>query len=263
MKEAPFLLRIGSYLAVLITMLYAESRAPFAQSEQSKRHRVAFHLGLSLGNSLILTLLLAGPTYALVLFTAEYGWGLRHWLSLGGWLEIACTVVAFDIWDYWMHMANHKIPFLWRFHKAHHSDMDIDVTTASRFHIGELLISGISKGLMILLWGPSLWGVVVFEALLTSASEFHHSNINLSLRLQDVLERIVVTPRMHRCHHALHRNCFNTNFAAILSLWDRLFGSYHWASVIEDLEPIGLFSPRGPATMKLIPFLMTPVRVIQ
>jgi sterol desaturase/sphingolipid hydroxylase (fatty acid hydroxylase superfamily) len=263
MKAAFFVLRTGSYLAILLTMLFVEWRAPFVLSEQSKRHRVAFHMGLSLMNSLILALLLAGPTYALVLFTMEQGWGLGQWLGLSGWMEIACTVVAFDIWDYWMHLANHKVPILWRFHKAHHSDMEIDVTTASRFHVGELLISGISKCLMILLWGPSLWGLVIFEALLTSASEFHHSNINLPLRLQDVLERIVVTPRMHRCHHALHRSCFNTNYTAILSVWDRIFRSYHWARLLDELEPIGLFSPRGPSTMKLIPFLLTPVRITE
>jgi sterol desaturase/sphingolipid hydroxylase (fatty acid hydroxylase superfamily) len=113
---------------------------------------------------------------------------------------------------------------------------------------------------MILLCGVSLWGLVAFEALLTAASQFHHSNVNLPQKFQDGLEKIIVTPRMHRCHHSLHQTCFNTNFATILSVWDRLFGTYHWARHINQLEPIGLFKPRGPVTMQVMPFLLTPIK---
>jgi sterol desaturase/sphingolipid hydroxylase (fatty acid hydroxylase superfamily) len=263
MKEAPFLLRIASYLTVLVGMLFAESRAPFAPSEQSKPYRVIFHVGLSALNSAILVVILAGPTYAAVRFTQEQQWGVAYLLGLGGWGEIVASVIAFDIWDYWMHLANHKVPLLWRFHKAHHSDMEIDVTTASRFHIGELLIAALSKCLMIVAWGPSLWGLVAFETMLTACSEFHHSNLNIPLGIQDRLEKLVVTPRMHRCHHALHRNCFNRNFTSILSVWDRVFGSYHWARNAYEMEPIGVFNPRGPATMKVLPFLMTPFKIVE
>ncbi|MCM2359983.1 MAG: sterol desaturase family protein, partial [Geobacteraceae bacterium] len=181
-------------------------------------------------------------------------------LGLTGTAEIVATVIAFDFWDYWMHRANHVIPFLWRFHKAHHSDMEIDVTTSARFHPGELVISSSVKCLMILLWGPSLAGLVIFDTLLTFASQFHHSNLDLPRRVQDILERVTVTPRMHRCHHALHRNCFNTNFSTILSVWDRLAGSYHYAGERRELEEIGLRKPRGEVTMRLVPFLLTPVR---
>jgi sterol desaturase/sphingolipid hydroxylase (fatty acid hydroxylase superfamily) len=179
---------------------------------------------------------MAGPTYAAVLYTQKHGIGIAHLLGLSGAVEIIAAVIALDFWDYWMHLVNHKIKFLWRFHKAHHSDMEVDVTTASRFHIGELLISGSVKCLMIFVWGPSL------------------------LSIQDNIEKIIVTPRMHRCHHALHENCFNTNFATIFSFWDRLFKSYHWAKEKPELQPIGVFSPRGPATMKLVPFMMTPLK---
>lgn len=259
----PFFLRSSSYLAMLIAMLLFEWRAPFVGSQQKKSYRVMFHFGLAFMNSLILYLTLAGPTYAMVLYSQGHRWGLVHLLGLSGQIEILATVIALDFWDYWMHLANHKIGFLWRFHKAHHSDMEMDVTTASRFHIGEILISGGVKCLMIVIWGPSLWGLVAFEAILTGASQFHHSNVHIPLRFQDRLEKIIVTPRMHRCHHALHRKCFNTNFATIFSPWDRFFGTYHWARETHELEPIGLFKPRGPATMKLRALLLTPIKEIE
>jgi sterol desaturase/sphingolipid hydroxylase (fatty acid hydroxylase superfamily) len=257
--DLPFLLRAGSYLGMLLTMLGFEWLAPYARAEQPKASRVFFHLSISVANTLVLYLLLTWLIYGAALYTSRQGVGLAHLLGLSGGWELLATVIAFDFWDYGMHWANHRIGFLWRFHKAHHSDMQVDVTTASRFHIGELLISGCVKCLMILLWGPSFWGLVLFDTLLTSASQFHHSNVNLPLRLQDALEKAIVTPRMHRCHHALHRNCFNTNYGSILSLWDRLARTYHWARVTLELEPIGLFRPRGPETMELKPFLLTPL----
>ena len=125
--------------------------------------------------------------------------------------------------------------FLWRFHRAHHSDMEIDVTTAARFHIGELIFSGISKGLMILFWGPSLWGLVTFDLLLNLASQFHHSNLGIPFRIQDGWKGSSSLRGMHRCHHALHPDCYDTNFSTILSCWDRIFGSYHWARETSEL----------------------------
>ncbi len=256
----PYLLRTTSYLAFFLVMLGFERMAPFAPSEQSKSLRAFFHLGISIGNSLVVYLVLAWPLYAALSYTQKQGLGLAHWLGLSGGWELLATVIFFDCWDYWMHFANHKIGFLWRFHKAHHSDMEIDVTTASRFHCGELLLSGSVKCCMILVWGPSLWGLALFEMLLTGASQFHHSNLNIPLGLQDWLEELVVTPRMHRCHHALHRSCFNTNYSTILSIWDRLARTYHWSRKSEELAPIGLFTLRGPQTMQLKPFLLTPLR---
>lgn len=258
--DLPYWLRSASYFGMFFVLLGLEWLAPFARSEQPKSFRIFFHLGISVGNSIVLNPLLTWPIYAVLAYTRQHGLGVTHWLGLGGGWELLATVVFFDCWDYGMHLANHKIGFLWRFHKAHHSDMEVDVTTASRFHFGELFISGSVKCLMILIWGPSLWGLVLFEVFLTGASQFHHSNLNIPLEIQDWIEKVVVTPRMHRCHHALHSNCFNTNFSSILSVWDRLAQTYHWGRQTGELAPIGLFKPRGPETMQLKPFLLTPLR---
>ena len=256
----PLLLRAFCYFTLLAGLLAGERLAPFVATEQKKAPRVFFHVGLGMANSVVLYLLVAGPLLAAVSFGDAHHVGLRRLLGLAGWQELAATLIVFDLWDYWMHRWNHRIPLLWRFHRAHHSDMEIDVTTASRFHPGELFISATAKCLAILLWGPSLQGVVLFDLLLTAFSQFHHSNLGLPLRLQDRLETIVVTPRMHRCHHALHRECAASNYATILSSWDRLFGSYHRPRNPADWVLVGLDSPRGAVTMRLVPFLLTPFR---
>lgn len=255
---SPLLLRIASYVAVLTGLLWCEKVAPFAPPEQGKPFRVRFHVGISVVNSLILYLLISWPTFTALAYAQGHNMGLSRLLGLSGWREIVATVIVFDLWDYGMHLANHRIGLLWRFHKAHHSDMEIDVTTASRFHIGELIISGCVKCLVILVWGPSLWGLVVFDTLLTTFSQFHHSNVGIPLGIQDTLERIIVTPRMHRCHHSLHRECYVANFSAIFSVWDRIFRSHHRARGVDELERVGLVKPRGEETMRLRPFLLTP-----
>ena len=257
---APFMLRIYCYFAVLAGLLLGERFAPFAAPKQRKSYRVLFHVGLSIANSIVLYLLVARPLLSAVALGETNHWSLSRLLGLGGWRELVATVLVFDIWDYWMHRLNHRIPLLWRFHMAHHSDMEIDVTTASRFHVGELIISASAKGLVILLWGPSLTGLVLFDALLTACSQFHHSNLAIPFPFQDVLERVVVTPRMHRCHHALHRECYISNYSSILSVWDRLFKSYHLSRDPAETARIGLARPRGKATMQLAPFLLTPFR---
>ncbi len=253
-----FVLRFGSYLGVFLLILFLEWVAPFAGSDQRKSFRAIFHLGLSAMNSVVLYAIMTWPIYMALSFAQNREFGLARFLGLTGWIEIVLSVIALDFWDYWMHRANHRIGLLWRFHKAHHSDMELDVTTASRFHFGELIISNSVKCLMILAWGPSFRALVCFDVLLTGASQFHHSNIKIPLGIQDLVEKITVSPRMHRCHHALHRNCTNTNFSSVLSVWDRIAGSYHWTRELSELEPIGVFNPRGPVTMRFRDVLLTP-----
>lgn len=253
------LMRPAGFVGVLAAMLLLERFFSFVPSEQAKRARIGFHIPLAVANTAILYLVVAWPMFAALRHGEVTGLGLRRLLGLSGWVEIVATVVVFDLWDYCMHLANHKVRFLWRFHKAHHTDMEIDVTTSARFHIGELVISGGAKCLMILLWGPSLAALLVFDVALTAASQFHHSNLNIPTGAWAGIERLIVTPRMHRCHHSLHRSCFNHNFSTIFSVWDPLFGSYHRAIRVEDLVPIGLYRPRGPETMRLGAFLRTPL----
>lgn len=252
-------LRIGSYLGMFAVMLGFERWAPFAVSGQRKPFRVLFHLGISVANSVVLSFSagwVVKTTYAVV---AGRHYGLARLLGLDGSLELITSLLVLDAWTYGTHWAFHRSRFLWRFHRAHHTDTEVDVTTASRFHLGELVISGGARCLLLLVWGPSLGSLVLFDVLLNLASQFHHSNVAIPIPIQDRLEKIVVTPRMHRCHHALHHQCLDTNFAAILSLWDRLGRTYHHSRQLVELDVIGLTQPRGPETMRLKAFLLTPL----
>jgi len=256
----PFLVRTVAYLSIFACMLLCEAGYPFARSLQKKAFRIVFHSCVSAFNSVILYLVLYSPLYAAVTFTQSHAFGLAYALGLRGWTEVILTLVLFDCWDYWMHRANHRIGLLWRFHKAHHLDMELDVTTASRFHVGELLITNSFKGALIFLWGPSLLGIAVFETFLTAASQFHHGNVGIPFGSQDRLERFIVTPKMHRCHHVYEGRCRISNYATIFSPWDKLFGTYLRAHTAAELQPIGVPEPRGPETMKFIPLLLTPLQ---
>lgn len=254
------LYRTSVFLAGFAALLLLERIMPYAPPQQKKSFRVLFHLAISIANSVILYFVITRPFLSAVPLAGSGNQGLAGLFGLSGWREVIATVVVLDFWIYWMHRANHLFPFLWRFHKAHHSDMEIDVTTSARFHPGEVIISNGVKCLLILAWGPSLAGLVLFDTLVTLCSQFHHANLHLPRPLLDPLERLFVTPRMHRCHHSLHRNCFNTNFATILSLWDRLGRSYHLAADRREMEQIGLQELRGTQTMQLAPFLLTPLK---
>lgn len=137
------------------------------------------------------------------------------------WLQL----IALDLWTYAMHRAYHRVPLLWRFHAPHHLDEHLDVTSAFRFHVGEILISGVARLIPALLLGIEVETLLLFEALLLASATFHHSNIALSPRLESALSFVIVTPSIHWVHHHNIRADTDANYAAMLSAWDRIFGS--------------------------------------
>jgi sterol desaturase/sphingolipid hydroxylase (fatty acid hydroxylase superfamily) len=120
----------------------------------------------------------------------------------------------------------HAVPALWRLHRMHHADLDIDVTTGARFHPIEIVLSLLIKFAAIAALGIPPAAVVLFEVLLNATSMFNHSNVRIPLALEPALRWLVVTPDMHRVHHSIERDETNSNFGFNLSLWDRLFGTY-------------------------------------
>jgi sterol desaturase/sphingolipid hydroxylase (fatty acid hydroxylase superfamily) len=143
----------------------------------------------------------------------------------GGWPGLLADLLILDALIYWWHRANHRWPPLWRFHQVHHLDRFLDSTSALRFHFGEVLLSALARAAVIVLLAVPLVSVVVFETLLLCATIFHHSNLRLPARLEAALARLVVTPSIHWVHHHARRADTDSNYATVLSLWDRLFGS--------------------------------------
>lgn len=157
-------------------------------------------------------------------------WAARHglverpsWWS--GWPGLLLDLLILDFLIYWWHRANHVWPPLWRFHVVHHLDRTLDSTTALRFHFGEVLLSALARAGVIVLLGLPLLSVLVFETLLLIAAIFHHSNLRLPPRLERALSRVVVTPSIHWVHHHARRADTDSNYATVLSVWDRLFAS--------------------------------------
>jgi sterol desaturase/sphingolipid hydroxylase (fatty acid hydroxylase superfamily) len=160
-------------------------------------------------------------------------------LGLRGWPEFIVGLIILDMLDYWWHRFNHRVPFLWRFHKVHHVDTHVDVTTSLRFHPGELLISGGVKAVWILALGPSILAFSIFESAVSLASQFHHSNIDFSDRVENPLRKCFVTPRYHASHHTVCRRTGDANFSTIFIFWDKLFKTYREPDY-EEMKTLGL-----------------------
>jgi sterol desaturase/sphingolipid hydroxylase (fatty acid hydroxylase superfamily) len=164
-----------------------------------------------------------------------FQWRPDWWSGVFG---LALDLLLLDGWIYWWHRLNHESAFLWRFHEVHHLDEFLDASSALRFHFGEVLLSSAVRAGIILLLGVPLLSVVVFETLLSLVTMFHHSNVRLPPRVERALSFLIVTPSIHWVHHHALRRDTDSNYSAVLSVWDRLFGSRSVTIRTPDM-PIG------------------------
>jgi len=158
-------------------------------------------------------------------WTSARGVGLLHWVPLPPVLQFALGFLLLDLSFYYWHRANHIVPLLWRFHNVHHADPDLDVTTSFRFHLVEVLYSVPFRAAQVVLFGAPLLVVVLYELLFQSCTLFHHSNVRLPIRLEHLLNRILVTPRMHGIHHSNVQDETDSNYSVIFRWWDALHRS--------------------------------------
>ena len=217
-------LRLSVFFGLLLIIMLWEIIAPRRQ-KQNRKLRWLPNLSIVAVNSL---LLIALPVTAVgaALFAVFNRFGLFIWLELSLWTSIILSLIVLDCAIYWQHRIFHAIPRLWRIHRMHHTDTEFDVTTALRFHPIEIVISMFIKAAVIILIGAPILAVILFEIILNGTAMFNHGNIKLPKVLDKVLRLILVTPDMHRVHHAVHDEEYNTNYGFNLSVWDRLFGSY-------------------------------------
>lgn len=158
------------------------------------------------------------------LWAAGQGLGWRPaWWS--GWAGLALDLLLLDFLIYWWHRANHRVPFLWRFHEVHHLDRTLDATTAVRFHFGEVLLSAGARAVVIVIFAIPITSVLVFEGLVLMATIFHHSNLRLPQGVERALSRVIITPGIHWVHHHKVRRDTDSNYGTILSIWDPIFRS--------------------------------------
>jgi sterol desaturase/sphingolipid hydroxylase (fatty acid hydroxylase superfamily) len=220
------MVRLGFFTFVFVSMLAWELLAPRRNLSVSKPLRWLNNLGLFALNSVVLRLLFPAAAVGIALAVAEMGWGLFNLLTLPFWLEVIAAVLLLDLAIYLQHILMHRVSLLWRLHRVHHADLDIDLTTGSRFHTIEIIVSMLIKGVVILLLGPALIAVLVFEVLLNGMAIFNHANVSLPSAVERVVRYLLVTPDMHRVHHSTVKRETNSNYGFNLSVWDRIFSTY-------------------------------------
>ena len=219
-------LRIAVFLGVFGLMALWELAAPRRALVGPKLRRWGVNWAVVVLDTVIVRLLFPIAAAGAAIDAAQNGWGLFNTLGWPIWLEVIIAVIALDCLIYWQHVISHRIPLLWRLHRVHHSDVDIDVTTAIRFHPAEIALSMLLKIGAIYVLGPAAMAVILFEVLLNGCAMFNHSNIQIPLWLERWLRLFVVTPDMHRVHHSIINRETDSNFGFSLPWWDRLFGTY-------------------------------------
>ncbi len=219
-------IRLSFFFGIFALMAVWELIAPRRALTVSKTLRWLNNLGLVFLNSFILRLLFPAAAVGMAAFAHEQGWGLLNYYEVPDTLAIIAAVIIMDFVIYLQHVMVHAVPVLWRLHRVHHADLDYDVTTGARFHPIEIILSMLIKFATILLLGPSVVAVIIFEVVLNAMAMFNHGNVGLPKGLDKLLRFFVVTPDMHRVHHSVEDDEANSNFGFNLSWWDRLFGTY-------------------------------------
>ena len=219
-------IRLSFFLGTFAVMAVWEVIAPRRALALTRAVRWLNNLGLVFLNSFIARLLFPAAAVGMAAFTTEQGWGLFNYYEIPAGIAILASVVIMDFVIYLQHVMVHAVPVLWRLHRVHHADVDFDVTTGARFHTLEIILSMLIKFATIVVLGPPVVAVVIFEVVLNASAMFNHSNIRIPKTVDRIVRWFIVTPDMHRVHHSVEDDEANSNFGFNLPWWDRLFGTY-------------------------------------
>ncbi len=260
MEHEPYI-RLSIFAGLLAFFALLEIWLPNRKVNLKKSMRWGRNLGMSILGAVMIKILLPVTLIQVALYAETMQIGLLHILPIPSFLSILIAMIVLDLAIYVQHILFHHIPFLWRFHKVHHIDHELDVSTGVRFHPIEFFISALYKIAIIILLGPSAFAVFLFEILLNATALFSHSNLRLPLALDRLLRFAIVTPNMHLVHHSTKPQEFNRNFGFNLSWWDRLFKTYkHEAEGGIKGMSLGLEVYQNPDKTGLIPLLILPFK---
>ncbi|HRK24743.1 MAG TPA: sterol desaturase family protein [Beijerinckiaceae bacterium] len=253
-------LRLSLFAGVLAGLVLWELLQPWRDAQQRLR-RWPSNFAIVLLDSLIVRLIFPLTAAGVALFAEIKGWGLFALVGAPFWLALPASVILLDLAIYAQHVAFHHVPLLWRFHRMHHADTVLDVSTGLRFHPVEIVLSMLIKFGAVLALGAPPEAVIAFEVLLNATAMFNHANIVLPERLDRLLRLVVVTPAMHRVHHSAIRAETDSNFGFNLPWWDRLFGTYQDGPRLGyERMIVGLDSFRADEEARLDRMLTQPFR---
>jgi sterol desaturase/sphingolipid hydroxylase (fatty acid hydroxylase superfamily) len=219
-------IRLSVFLGILIVMIGLENLFPARDRVQKRRPRWLTNFGLVVIDTVVIRLLFPVIAVGAAIWAEAQGLGLFNLLPLPVWFSILMAVIILDMMIYWQHVAFHKIPVLWRLHKIHHADRDLDASSGLRFHPVEIVISMVYKMAIVVLLGAPALAVIIFEILLNACAVFNHANVRLPNWIERPLRQIMVTPALHRIHHSVIERETNTNYGFSVIWWDKIFGSY-------------------------------------
>lgn len=219
-------LRAAVFFGLLAALSLLESVAPRRPRVVPRRTHAVHNLALVAVDTLVVRLVLPAGALGVALFAEARGQGIMHQVAWPGWLELALALLVLDLALWAQHVATHRVPLLWRLHKVHHADLDLDATSGVRFHPLEILVSLAWKAALIVTLGVSPVAVLLFEVILNGMAVFNHANVRIPRALDMALRKLIVTPDMHRVHHSVLREETDSNFGFNLVLWDHLFGTY-------------------------------------
>ena len=248
-----------AFVALFFFLLSMQAIAPLRRWVLPKLQHLVTNIGVAIAAGAAAQLAVVPIGVAVTRWAARDSFGLFHWVRLPEWLTLAAGFVLLDFTFYYWHRLNHVVPFLWRFHNVHHIDADLDVSTSLRFHFGEIALSTAFRVVQLALLGVPTSLYLVFEVCFGAAAQFHHSNWRLPYGVEAVLNRFIVTPRMHGIHHSIVQHETNSNYSTIFSWWDRIHGSFHGIERHEGVT-IGVPAYRDAGDQTFLAALALPLR---
>jgi sterol desaturase/sphingolipid hydroxylase (fatty acid hydroxylase superfamily) len=258
-SASPAFITVAVIVVVASLMLVAEAYLPLRRPVESKLRRIVRNLATGGVSLALMTLLQAPLLHPVASWIVRERVGLLQAVAWPRWAEVLIAVVLLDYTLWWWHWANHRLPFLWRFHLVHHVDRDLDTSTALRFHFGELALSVPVRAAQMIAIGVDPFSLWLWQTILFGSILFHHANVRLPFAVERVLARLIVTPRMHGIHHSDREDETNSNWSSLLSLWDFLHRTFR-LDVPDERVTIGVPAYRDGRDVTIEKILTLPFR---
>ena len=254
-------IRLAAFCGIFGLMAFWELVQPRRKQMVGRGWRWPNNLGVVVVDTLLVRIVFPTTAVGLALVANARGIGLFNVMRPAAWVAVAASVILLDLTIYFQHVLFHAVPLLWRLHRMHHADLDVDVSTGLRFHPFEILLSMVVKFAVVVALGAPATAVLLFEMLLNATSMFNHSNIRFPEGFDRLLRWFVVTPDMHRVHHSIVPRETNSNFGFNLPWWDRLFGTYRAQPAAgHEAMTLGIEQFREPRELGLDRMLLQPFR---
>ncbi len=227
MDEAHFqLIKAAALILSFALVFVAQTLTPYRRAARLVTRSWRQNVPLSVLNTIVMSLVCGACMCTAARYSVSRGLGLFPRFGAPPWVATAGTILALDLVLWGWHLANHRLAWLWRFHRVHHSDVDFDITTSLRFHTGELLLSLPLRLATVFLLGAPLAGILVFEIVFGLFNMFVHGNIRMPSLVESRLSAVFILPAVHRLHHSVRPDQHGRNFGTVLSVWDRWFGTW-------------------------------------